>query len=147
MVWLWHIEISGGDAKLLGVSSDTLRRWEEEGKVSSERMSGGHRGYDVAKLLGTENIDGKTIWIARVNTRPQKQDLDRLAVLAAYCESNEWEYEVISDIGSGINYNKRGLDKLVRLITSGEIKRLVITNVRPIATQRLGTDICSVGAV
>lgn len=49
-------------------------------------------------------------------------------VLSAYCENHGWECEVITDIGSGINYNKRGLDKLVKLILSGDVKRLVITN-------------------
>ncbi len=39
-----------------------------------------------------------------------------------------YSYEVISDIGSGINYNKRGLTKLIKLLLSGEVRRLVITN-------------------
>lgn len=49
-------------------------------------------------------------------------------MLAGYCENQGWKYEVITDIGSGINYNKRGLTKLVRLLLSGEVRRLVITN-------------------
>ena len=116
-------------AKLLGVSADTLRRWEEEGKIKSERTAGGHRRYDAALLLGSQEKTGKTICYARVSTRPQKHDLEtQAAVLAAYCDSQGWEYEVISDIGSGVNYNKRGLNKLVKLITGGEVKRLVLTN-------------------
>jgi excisionase family DNA binding protein len=114
---------------LLGVHPDTLRRWEEEGKIQSERTPGGHRRYDIAKLLGTQEKDGKTICYARVSTRPQKQDLRRQElVMQAYCEQKSWDFEVISDIGSGINYNKRGLTKLIKLLLSGEVKRLVITN-------------------
>ena len=72
---------------------------------------------------------GKTICYARVSTRPQIEDLHRQAlVLAGHCERQGYSYEVISDIGSGINYNKRGLTKLIRLLLSGEVKRLVITN-------------------
>lgn len=116
-------------AKLLGVSADTLRRWEEEGKIQSERTEGGHRRYDVAKLLNRKEPQGKTICYARVSTRPQKADLERqVAVLSAYCEQHGWDYEVIKDLGSGINYSKKGLLKLLNLIVSGEIRRLVITH-------------------
>ena len=56
-------------------------------------------------------------------------DLQRQSiVLAGYCEKHGWEYEIISDIGSGINYNKRGLTKLMRLLLTGEVKRLVVTH-------------------
>jgi len=116
-------------AHLLGVSADTLRRWEEEGKIQSERTKGGHRRYDVAKLLKREEREGKTICYARVSTPPQKVDLDRqAAVLSAYCELQDWNYEVIKDLGSGLNYNKKGLLKLLTLISSAEVKRLVLTH-------------------
>ena len=114
---------------LLGVHPDTLRRWEEEGKIVAEPTRGGHRRYDVAQLLGTIDKSGKTICYARVSTRPQKEDLQRQSlVLAGYCENQGWSYDLINDIGSGINYNKRGLTKLIRLLISGEVERLVITN-------------------
>ena len=114
---------------LLGVHPDTMRRWESEGKIIPERTAGGHRRYDVATLLGTKEKDGKTICYARVSTRPQKEDLQRQSlVLAGYCERKGYSYEVISDIGSGINYNKRGLTKLIKLLLLGEVRRLVITN-------------------
>ena len=100
-----------------------------EGKIVAERTSGGHRRYDVAKLLGTSERFGKTICYARVSTRPQKEDLQRQSiVLASYCEKQGWEYEIITYLRSGINYNKRGLTKLVRLLIIGEVKRLVVTN-------------------
>ena len=99
------------------------------GKIVAERTNGGHRRYDIAKLLGTVERKGKTICYARFCTRPQKEDLERQSlVLAGYCERQGWEYETISDIGSGINYNKRGLTKLVKLLLTGEVKRLVITH-------------------
>ncbi|WP_347566278.1 recombinase family protein [Scytonema sp. UIC 10036] len=83
----------------------------------AERTNGGHRRYDVAKLLGTSEREGKTICYARVSTRPQKDDLQRQGlVLAGDCDRQGWKYELITDIGSGINYNKRGLSRLVRLL-------------------------------
>ena len=41
-------------ARFLGVSPDTLRRWEAAGKIRVERTSGGHRRYDLGKLKGVE---------------------------------------------------------------------------------------------
>ncbi len=57
---------------LLGVHPDTMSPWERSGKIVPERTAGGHSRYDVAKLLGTAEKDGKTICYARVSTRPQR---------------------------------------------------------------------------
>ena len=75
-------------AYLLGVSTDTLRRWEEEGKLTPERTEGGHRRYDLAGILKDNKEEGLTILYCRVSTRPQKKDLDRqVAVLETYKDS------------------------------------------------------------
>lgn len=34
-----------------------------------------------------------------------------------------YQFEIITDIGSGINYNKQGLNKLVDMVTNGEVKK------------------------
>ena len=44
-----------------------------------------------------------------------------------YCASNGWDFEIISDLGSGINYNKKGLKTLINASIDGEVGRLVIT--------------------
>lgn len=117
-------------AEFLGVSADTLRRWEENGQIESERTKGGHRRYDVVKLLELNQKDGLTVLYGRVSTRPQLKDLDRqVCVLEAYAKINKWENTLtIKDIGSGINYKKKGLNKLLNLIIEGKVKRLVLTN-------------------
>jgi putative resolvase len=48
--------------------------------------------------------------------------------LSAYCQRMAWKYETIKDIGSGINYNKKGLTRLIELITTNQVKRLVLTH-------------------
>jgi len=79
-------------AEFLGVSTDTLRRWEEEGSLESERTNGGHRRYDVAKLMQRDQKDGLTALYGRVSTRPQLKDLDRqIAVLEAYAGIQGWQ--------------------------------------------------------
>lgn len=62
----------GKIAKELGVSRDTLRRWEAVGKIKSERTPRGHRRYDLAKILGvyprTQSLQKNTVAYARVSS-------------------------------------------------------------------------------
>jgi putative resolvase len=121
-------------SKLLGVSISTLRRWEKEGKISSEnRHTGGHRRYDPTKLqpetCRLSSDCRKTIAYARVSSRDQKKDLERQKeLLELYCASQGWTYEIMSDLGSGMNYYKKGLTRLLQNILAGKINRLVITH-------------------
>lgn len=114
-------------AELKAVSVDTIRRWENEGKIKSVRTNGGHRRYRLADFV--EQKLGKTLAYACVSSQDQKHDLDRQdAVLSGYCQSNGWNYEVIRDLGSGMNYRKKGLNKLLAAILDGDVARLVITH-------------------
>lgn len=121
-------------AEELGVTIETIRRWEKQGKIKSERTPGGHRRFDLYSLRGikkTEKASSKQISVAyaRVSSRDQKEDLIRqTALLEAYCLAQKWEYELIEDIGSGLNYNKRGLKKLLKKICCGEVERLILTH-------------------
>jgi putative resolvase len=121
-------------AKELGVTAKTLRRWEEQGKIDVERTVGGHRRYDLAKLQGVmprkPQPGGRiTIGYARVSSHDQKDDLRRQAALIeSFCAANGWTFEIIEDMGSGLNYRKRGLRQLIKRICSGEVGRLVLTH-------------------
>lgn len=121
----------GEAAKILGVSIQTLRRWEESGYLMPSRKSKGDtRYYDLDQLIGKEKIDSDlTIAYARVSSHDQKEDLKRQAnVLAAYCTKQGWNFQVIQDLGSGMNYQKKGLITLIQLILEGKISRLVLTH-------------------
>ena len=118
-------------SKVLGVSTRTLIRWEEEHKISSVRTKGGHRRYDVSTLLGVKHngTESITIAYARVSSADQSEDLNRQKiVLEAYCAQKGYEFEIISDIGSGLNYRKRGLVKLISLLCSQKVERLILTH-------------------
>ena len=121
-------------SKLLGVAKSTLRRWEEEGKLIPDvRTKGGQRRYKLSSLLPEmkhkNSYNRKTIAYARVSSYDQKDDLERQKqVLEMYCASNGWDFEILSDLGSGINYNKKGLKTLINSIIDGEVGRLVITH-------------------
>ena len=121
-------------AKALGVSTITLRRWEQSGKLIPERTKGGHRRYDLSQLRpelyrNQSDENRVTIAYARVSSHDQKQDLERQKqVLELYCASMGWTFEVIADLGSGMNYYKKGLTKLIKSVLRDEVGRLVLTH-------------------
>ena len=116
-------------AKIKGVSTKTLYRWEVEGKLHPERTEGGHRRYELSELLGIKGELSYTIGYCRVSSHDQKEDLKRQReVLELFCATSGWQFEVIEDLGSGMNYSKRGLKRLIRLITENKVERLVLTH-------------------
>ncbi len=131
-----QVTISIGDAaKELGVSVDTVRRWADKGQIKFERAPSGHRRFYLAdiKRITPRNLgqidDRMTINYARVSSHDQKQDLVRqVQVLEAFSGSNGWQFETIQDMGSGLNYQKKGLQKLIKRILKGDVGRLVLTH-------------------
>lgn len=116
-------------SELLGVTTTTLRNWEKEGKITSVRTEGGHRRYQVQDLIGGKKEKMLTVAYARVSSHDQKDDLKRQElVLEAYCSKQGYNFEIISDLGSGMDYKKKGLVKLIKLLCSHQIDRLVITH-------------------
>jgi putative resolvase len=121
-------------AKYLGVSPQTLRRWENEKKiVPSHRTQGGQRRYDIMQLRPCERdpitSDRLTVSYARVSSHDQKEDLQRqIQMLEMFCSSKGWTFSTLKDLGSGMNYNKRGLKQLLEQIMNGKMGRLVLTH-------------------
>ncbi len=128
----------GQAAKLLGVHVQTLRNWEKSGKLKPDSISpGGTRRYNsdtIMKISGKElpqieKDDRVTIAYARVSSQDQKEELKRQAqVLELYCAEHGYKYELITDLGSGMNYYKKGLTTLISRILDDGVKRLVLTH-------------------
>lgn len=125
----------GETAEILGVSVKTVRRWSDSGKLKSVRSPSGHRRFNLADVQEVRdgvvfNLQQKTtINYARVSSHDQKADLERqIKVLESYSSSHGWQYETISDLGSGLNYKKKGLLKLLNRILTGDVGRLVLTH-------------------
>lgn len=121
---------------LIGVTTTTLRRWENLGTfLPNHRTLGNHRRYKLNKVLNLikkedNNIQKKIICYSRVSTHEQKHDLDRQSkVLEQYANVNKFKnIEFINDIGSGMNYKKKGLNKLIKLILDNKVDKLIITH-------------------
>lgn len=102
----------GEAATFLGISISTLRRWDLSNSLSPcFRTKGGHRRYLLSvlqKLVGIvpDNLNSRrVIGYARVSSHDQKDDLKRqIGRLDKYCKSIAKNYEIINDLGSGLNY-------------------------------------------
>lgn len=112
----------------------TLRRWEAEGRLAAEHTPGGHRRYDLTKLRpemfrAEEKASRKTVAYARVSSHDQQDDLERQKqVLERYCATQGWTFAMVADLGSGMNYHKKGLRRVLSAVIAGDIGRLVITH-------------------
>jgi excisionase family DNA binding protein len=141
------VTLSIGDAaKELGISTKTLRRWADSGKIRSERSPSGQRRFyltDIKRITPREiepSSQRITINYARVSSHDQREELTRQArILEAFSAANGWQYETIQDFGSGLSYQKKGLKKLIKRIMRGDVGRLVLTHKDRLL--RLGAEI------
>ena len=98
--------------------------------MPTRKSPSGTRYYSASQLLGHQSDDLPTVCYARVPSHDQKADLERQAtLLESYCAAHGWSSLVIRDLGSGMNYCKRGLHQLLELILERRMgRRLVLTH-------------------
>ena len=102
-------------SKILGVSAQTLRNWDNNGKLHPHHTSSnGYRYYSHEQLNQVMNVkpnlDREVIGYCRVSSNKQKDDLQRqIENMKLYLTAQRKPFKIISDIGSGINYKKKGL--------------------------------------
>ena len=133
-------EYVGGkeDSNILGVHQRTLYQWELKKRIDAIRTPSGKRLYNVKKFINENqeyikkngintnivgNNDKKNICYVRVSSLGQKNDLERQISLMKRLYP---KYEIIEDIGSGLNLNKRGIRRILKLAIDGKINELVI---------------------
>ena len=119
--------------EILGVTAQTLRNWDKEGKLKPSYVkSNGYRYYSEDSILSyTQERKTKknlnVIGYARVSSKKQSDDLEsQVNNLKTYLDSKYTDYEIITDIGSGINYTKPGLKKLIEKINRKEVDLIVV---------------------
>lgn len=123
----------GKFAKKVGVTPTTLRRMHKDGELVPVRVSdGGTRYYSTEQLKdfakNTMPEDEKiVIGYCRVSTPSQKDDLEnQVNNMKTYMYAKGYSFDIITDVGSGINYKKKGLLELVNKINNREISKIVI---------------------
>lgn len=120
---------------ILGVTPQTLRKWDSEGYfVPAQRRNNGYRYYtkqqveEFAEKYNTvKNKNRINVGYCRVSTNKQKDDLSRQIENIELClKSLKTPYRIIKDIGSGINYNKKGLIELLELICKNKVDTVYV---------------------
>ena len=119
--------------KILGVTAQTLRNWDREGKLKPSYIkSNGYRYYSEDSILSytqerKTKKDLNVIGYARVSSKKQIDDLERqVNNLKIYLDNKYKSYDIITDIGSGINYTKKGLLSLIDKINKKEVDVIVV---------------------
>ena len=116
--------------KTLGLHENTLRKMEKDGIIQTIKLPSGHRLYNVEKFL-QDNLPSvpiqpqKRVCIAycRVSSRGQKNDLERqIDYIKQYCPT----HTIIKDIGSGINFKRKGLHTILDLAYKGTLQEVVV---------------------
>ena len=121
----------GKISKMSGVTPTTIRTWYKENKIEAVRTAGNRLLFPEKVLyqFGYKPKKRINIGYCRVPSNKQKDDLERqVELVGLFLSQKDKEYEIIKDIGSGINYKKNGLLELIDLIQLGKVNTLVISN-------------------
>lgn len=121
----------GKFAKMVGVTTTTLRRMHQSGDFIPYHVTkGGTRYYSMEQLKEFSNApetEKLVIGYCRVSTPAQKDDLQtQVENVKSYMYAKGYKFEIITDVGSGINYKKKGLRELVNKINNHEVSTVVI---------------------
>jgi len=117
----------------LGITIDSLRKWERKGILKPIRTPGGHRRYseeDIVNITGKKEKDSqerKTVLYCRCSTEKQRENLDRQKLrLMEHAHGKKYDYIVMEEIASGVNENRRQLNRLLDMIFKNQVERVVI---------------------
>lgn len=123
----------GKFAKELGVSPEHVRTMHRTGEVIPARISEkGTRYYSEEQLRELKNNqfsqrEEKVVAYCRVSTKSQKDELEKqVENVKSYMYAKGYSFEVITEIGSSINYKNKGLQELISLIDSNQVAKVVI---------------------
>ena len=119
-----------------GVSRETIRLWANKDKIKYKKTIGGHRKY----WIPNKNNEGKikvnfkkktpdTILYSRVSSKKQDADLSRQKEsIKNFAKKEKFRFLEIQDIGSGVNFKRKGLQTLLEHVMQGNIKRIVVAH-------------------
>jgi putative resolvase len=116
--------------EMLGISYTTLRDYVRRGYIKPVLTPGGRwrfREEDVERLIGVIR-QRRVILYARVSSNSQRDDLERqVRALEEWARQNNIaDYEVVTDIGSGLKEDRKGFKKVLKLAVERKISRIIV---------------------
>jgi predicted site-specific integrase-resolvase len=122
-------------SRILGVHPDSLRKWADNGEINCIKTKSGQRRYDVDSYIG-KSTTSTTICYCRVSSHKQRDDLDRQV---EFLRNQYPTAEFVKDIGSGLNFKRKGLKTILERAMSGTNITLVVAHRDRLA--RFGIDL------
>lgn len=117
---------------ILKITRPTLTKYVKEGKIKGILMPNGQYDYDEDSVLSAAKIstDRKCVIYARVSTQKQKKDLEnQIKRITEYANKNGYGVDnVYSDIASGLNYDRKSFNEMLKLIIERKIKTVIVEN-------------------
>lgn len=132
----------GKASETLGLSQSTLRKYAKRNLIRTITTEGGHRRFDVHSFVAEssssheESRDFKTVCYCRVSSAKQKDDLNRQI---QDMQQKFPDSDIIKDVGSGLNFKRKGLKTLLERVLQGEKLRVVVAHKDRLA--RFGYDL------
>ena len=122
----YKIVKAGEAAEFYNISISNLRKWAREGLIETQQTKGGRYNYIIhnAEEQCPEQIQENIIY-ARVSSKKQQDDLQRQIIKLQRSFPN---FTLISDIGSGINFKRKGFKKIMELLFQRKIKKVVVAH-------------------
>lgn len=114
--------------KVVKVSNGTLREWADNGKIDFYRTPGGVRMYKLPDTLVKQLESGATptcVCYVRVSSPKQKDDLERQR---AFMQQRFPHHDIVADVGSGINWKRKGLLSILDRADKGDIREVVVAS-------------------
>lgn len=131
---------AGEVADLLGLSSMTIKNYMSDGKIEYVRLpTSNHRRITKEQLikylkendfyLDDRELNKHDVIYARVSSHSQKNDLERQKqkLINYMIDKDSVNLQIIEDVGSGLNDNRKGMNKLIKLILEGKVNRIFIS--------------------
>jgi len=125
----------GKFAKEIGVTTQTLRNWHKIKELIPIKVTtGGTRYYSDKQIFnylnGDKKIQRQNVIYARVSTSNQKDDLhNQIEFLKNFSNAKGWViHEVLTDIGSGLNFKRKNWNSILKRVQSGEISKVIVAH-------------------
>ncbi|MBK5930894.1 IS607 family transposase [Halochromatium salexigens] len=124
-------------SKILGLHANTLRKYADEGRISTYRTASGQRRFDVDSYLGaTVETTPTVVCYCRASSPAQKPDLERQV---QSMRERFPEADIVQDIGSALNDQRQGLQSVLGRVLRGEKLTVVVAHKDRLA--RVGCDL------